>query len=293
MKKPAVMLTLTIIALLTVGYSYACQNGGININPNSNFEAAFTNVTISDNEAEIDVAITSAQITPDGNTINVFISNAYPSYEAYITYTIKNEGKMPAHFNSLTITNPNPEALEITTTNHTGTWLQPDQTVQGTTTIRILQEAKQNWQYQFQICIGISFQQNYPKSLGFWKQQFSRNLDKNGKPQIDAQTLEQYLNRINSQSQIFKFTGTQQQKLQKALNILEMPKRPTMLDKLKAQLLTLWLNSVAGWTEGYSLNGMTAQDIIEGSESAITNQLTGEYEYWKDLCESFNKLGGE
>jgi hypothetical protein len=165
--------------------------------------------------------------------------------------------------------------------------------VQGTTTIRILQEAKQNWQYQFQICIGISFQQNYPKSLGFWKQQFSTNLDKNGKPQIDAQTLEQYLNRINSQSQIFKFTGTQQQKLQKALNILEMPKRPTMLDKLKAQLLTLWLNSVAGWTEGYSLNGMTAQDIIEGSESAITNQLTGEYEYWKDLCESFNKLGGE
>jgi len=293
MKKPAVMLTLTIIALLTVGYSYACQNGGININPNSNFEAAFTNVTISDNEAEIDVAITSAQITPDGNTINVFISNAYPSYEAYITYTIKNEGKMPAHFNSLTITNPNPEALEITTTNHTGTWLQPDQTTQGTTTICSLQEAKQNWQYQFQICIGISFQENYPKSLGFWKQQFSRNLDKNGKPQIDAQTLEQYLNRINSQSQIFKFTGTQQQKLQKALNILEMPKRPTMLDKLKAQLLTLWLNSVAGWTEGYSLNGMTAQDIIEGSESAITNQLTGEYEYWKDLCESFNKLGGE
>jgi hypothetical protein len=292
MKKPAVMLTLTIIALLTVGYSYACQNGGINIKPNK-FDVAFTNVVTSDNEAEMNVATIYAQITPDGNTINVYISNAYPSYEGYITYTVRNMGKMPACFSSLTITNPSSEALEITTTDHTGTWLQPGQTTQGTTTICSLQEAKQNWQYQFQICIGISFQQNYPKSLGFWKQQFSRNLDKNGKPQIDAQTLEQYLNRINSQSQIFKFTGTQQQKLQKALNILEMPKRPTMLDKLKAQLLTLWLNSVAGWTEGYSLNSMTAQDIIEGSESAITNQLTGEYEYWKDLCESFNKLGGE
>jgi hypothetical protein len=292
MKKPAVMLTLTIIALLTVGYSYAYKNGGINIKPNK-FDIAFANVIANDNEAEIDVAITSAQITPDGNTINVYISNAYPGYEAYVTYTIQNTGKMPAHFISLTITNPNPEALEITTTDHTGTWLSPDQTVHGTTTIRILQEAKQNWQYQFQISIGISFQEKRPRSIGFWKQQFSTNLDKRGKPQIDARTLEQYLNQINSQSQIFKFTGTQQQKLQKALDILEMPKRPTMLDKLKAQLLTLWLNSVAGWTEGYTLNGMTAQDIIEGSENAITKQLTGEYECWKDLCESFNKLGGE
>jgi hypothetical protein len=292
MKKPAAMLTLTIIALLTMGYSYACQNGGINIKPNT-FDVAFTNVIANDNEAEIDVATTHAQITRDENTINVYISNAYPCYEAYITYTIQNMGKMPAHFNSLTITNPNPEALEITTTDHTGTWLQPGQTTQGTTTIRILQEAKQNWQYQFQISIGISFQEKRPRSIGFWKQQFSTNLDKRGKPQIDAQTLEQYLNQINSQSQIFKFTGTQQQKLQQALSILEMPKRPTMLDKLEAQLLALWLNYIAGWTEGYTLNGMTAQDIIEGSESAITNQLTGKYEYWKDLCESFNKLGGE
>jgi len=290
MIKSAAMLTLTIIALLTVGYSYAYKNGGINIKPNIS-NVAFTNVITSDNEAEIDVAITTAQITPDGNTINVYISNAYPNYEAYITYTIKNMGEMPAHFDSLTITNPNPEALEITTTDHTGTWLSPGQTTQGTTTICILQEAKQNCQYQLQISIGISFQEKRPRSLGFWKQQFSTNLDKRGKPQIDAQTLEQYLNQINIQSQIFEFTGTQQQKLQKALDILEMPKHPTMLDKLKAQLLALWLNYVAGWTEGYTLNGMTAQDIIKGSETAITTQSTGEYEYWKDLCESFNKLG--
>jgi hypothetical protein len=290
MKKPTAMLTLTIIALLTVGYSYACKNGGINIKPNK-FDAAFTNVIANDNEAEIDVAITSAQITPDGNTINVYVLNAYPGYEAYITYTIQNMGKMPANFNSLTITNPNPEALEITTTDHTGTWLQPDQTTQGTTTIRILEEAKQNWQYQFQISMGMSFQENYPKSLGFWKQQFSTNLDKRGKPQIHAQTLEQYLNQITSQSQIFEFTGIQQQKLQQALNILEMPRHPKMEDKLKAQLLALWLNHVAGWTEGYTLNGMTAQQIIEGSEDALLKHQTNKYEYWKNLCDKFNNIG--
>ena len=70
-----------------------------------------------------------------------------------------------------------------------------------------------------------------------------------------------------------------------------MPRRPTMLDKLKAQLLALWLNYVAGWTEGYTLDGMTAQDIIKGSENTILKGLTGEYEYWKNLCENFNKLG--
>jgi hypothetical protein len=64
-----------------------------------------------------------------------------------------------------------------------------------------------------------------------------------------------------------------------------------MLDKLKAQLLALWLNYVAGWTEGYTLDGMTAQDIIKGSENTILKGLTGEYEYWKNLCENFNKLG--
>jgi hypothetical protein len=289
MKKSAVTLTLAIIALLTVGYGYACKNGGINIKPK--FDVAFTDVIVSDNETEIDVAVASAQITQDGNAINVYILNAYPGYEAYITYTIKNKGKMPAYLNSLTITNPNPEALEISTTDHTGTWLQPDQTTQGTTTICILQAAKQNWQYQFQISIGISFQEKRPRSIGFWKNQFDKALDKRGKPQIPAETLEDYLDQITEQSNVFNFTGIRRQKFQQALNILEMPRRPTMLDKLKAQLLALWLNYVAGWTEGYTLDGMTAQDIIKGSENTILKGLTGEYEYWKNLCENFNKLG--
>jgi hypothetical protein len=64
-----------------------------------------------------------------------------------------------------------------------------------------------------------------------------------------------------------------------------------MEDKLKAQLLALWLNYIARWTEGYTLNGMTAWQIIQGSENALLNKQTTQYQYWKDLCESFNKLG--
>jgi len=64
-------------------------------------------------------------------------------------------------------------------------------------------------------------------------------------------------------------------------------------DKLKAQLLALWLNYVAGWTEGYTINGKTAYEIIQGSESALLNKQAWRYEYWKDLCEKFNNIGGE
>ena len=54
--------------------------------------------------------------------------------------------------------------------------------------------------------------------------------------------------------------STRRKKFQKAYSILEMPRRPTMLDKLKAQSLALWLNYVAGWTEGYALNGMSPRN---------------------------------
>ena len=63
-----------------------------------------------------------------------------------------------------------------------------------------------------------------------------------------------------------------------------------MEGKLKAQLLALWLNYVAGWTAGYILDGMTAKQIIDGSENALVNHLTGQYEDWKNMCDGFNNL---
>jgi len=291
MKKPLAILTTILIALLTIGYSYARWSNRININPNKNFNIAFINTLTSDNEAEMDVAAIHAQITPDQNTINIYIINAYPSYEAYVTYTIKNIGKIPSRFDSLTIKNPNPEALEITTTDYTHTWLQPDQTLQGTITIRILQKANENQAYPIQIIMGFSCKEEKPRSIGFWKQQLLAALTQSeSQLQIAPATLEHYLNQISTQSPIYEFTGDREQKFQQALNILDLLESTTMEAKLKAQLLALWLNYIAGWTEGYTSEGMTAEDIIEGSENAITEQLTGKYEYWKNLCEKFNNL---
>jgi hypothetical protein len=290
MKKLVAMLTLTIIALLTVGYSYACKKGGINIKPNK-FDVAFTNVTTSDNEAKMNVATTHAQITQDGNTINIYILNAYPGYAASIAYTIQNNGKMPAHLNSLIVTNPNPEALKITSTDHTYIWLQPGQTVQVTTTIYILEKAKENQQYTFQIIMGLSSKEEKPRTIGFWTQQFSAAITQTeSQLQIASETLENWLDQISAKSSVMKFTGLKKEKFQQALNMLEMPKRSKIEDKLKAQLLALWLNYVAGWTEGYTLQGMNAWQTIQSSENALQNHQTRQYEYWKNLCEDFNNL---
>jgi len=285
-------LILAMIALGAIGFSYACTNGW-QINCYCNCDVKFTRVSTSDNEVEKDVAtVTATIINCAGDTIKAYITNAYPCYEAYITYTIKNKGCRPVHFDSLTIINPSPEALEITTTNHTCTWLAPCDTVQGTTTVHILQPAKQDWQYSFQIKIGLTCQEGYPRTIGFWKNQFEKALCRGGNPQVPAATLEQYLDQISSQSPIYEFTGTRTQKFQQALDILSRYTSSNMEAKLKAHLLALWLNYVAGWTGGYKYNGMTAWQIIQGSETALQNHQTGQYGYWKNMCDGFNNLGG-
>ena len=62
--------------------------------------------------------------------------------------------------------------------------------------------------------------------------------------------------------------------------------------KLKAQLLALWLNYVSDYSNGYTYQGKTAQQIIQGSENTLLNHQTSKYEYWKNMCDGFNKLGG-
>jgi len=291
--KMVIALALTMLTLTAMGYSYACTNGGWQINCYCYCNVKFTKVTTWDNEIEKDVAnITAKIIGCSGDTIDAYIKNGYPCYMAYINYTIKNIGCKPVHFNSLTIINPNPEALEITTTDRTCTWLAPGEKTSVLTTVHILQQAQQNWQYQFQIKIGFKCQKEYPRTIGFWKNQFEKALYRGGKPQVPKETLEQYLDQISAQSPIYEFTGTQNQKFQQALNILNPPWRSNMEAKLKAHLLALWLNYVAGWTEGCKYKGMTAWQIIQGSENALQNNQTSMYEYWKNMCDGFNNLGG-
>jgi hypothetical protein len=85
--KLLVALILVMITLGTIGYSFACNNGGVHVNccppPSCNCDVRFTTVITSGNETERDVANIHAQIAPNGDTIQTCMTNAYPCYEAY------------------------------------------------------------------------------------------------------------------------------------------------------------------------------------------------------------------
>lgn len=275
-----------MIAITTMGYSYACSNNGVPVDPYGyNCDVMFTKATTKDNEIEKNVAEVHAQITHDGDTINIYITNAYPHYEADIDFIIKNKGNKPAHIDDIYIEEYDKKALEIDITNIACTWINPSQTISGLLKVHTLPEAKQNWQYTFKAKIKASFTpQRQPHTTSFWKSQFQTPLS------IPAETLEQYLNQITIKSKVFSFAGTQKQKFQQAINILDPPSRSSMEAKFKAQLLALWLNYIAGYAEGYKLNSMTAYEIIQDSENALTKHQTSKYEYWKNLCDNFNNL---
>jgi hypothetical protein len=286
------LIVLAIIALTTIGYSYACYNGGFQIDCYCDCDVDFIKVKTWDNEIEKDVGNVSAKITNCGNAIDVCITNAYPCYEAYVNFTIKNKGNRPVHIDEVKIEDYNKTALEIEMTNIIAcTWINPCEKINGQLIVHTLQEAEECHTYTFKIVIKFSCQKEHPRTIGFWKNQFEKALCRDGKPQVPAATLEEYLDQISSQSEVFDFTGTRKEKFQQALNILSPSTRSSMEAKLKAQLLALWLNYVAGWTEGWTVDGMTAQEIIEGSEYALTHNQTWKYQYWKDLCDDFNNLG--
>ena len=292
-KKIVFALVMLLISLNLVGYSLACSSGGIVVNSGSTCNAAFVKVTTSDNEDVKDVGHVWATISCDRDSIEVFVTNAYPNYEAYVSYTIQNIGCKPIHIDVITLTNSNPTAIEVTNKDLACTWLQPCEKIQGLTTIHILQAAKENWKYNFEVKIGFSCQMVCPRTIGFWKKQFNVALGViRGAGEVPPATLEGYLNTISAQSNVFKFTGTRTQKFQQAQMILTPSISSSMELKLKSQLLALWLNYVAGWTGGYKVYGMTAQQIISGSEYALLNHQSWKYEYWKNLCDTFNNIGG-
>jgi hypothetical protein len=252
----------------------------------------FTHVEYWDNEIEKNVGHVYAWITDCEYKIEISICNAYPCYTAYINFTIKNEGNLDVHIDEVSIENP-PEALEtMLNPNLECIWIEPCHTIEGQLAVHILQTAQECHTYTFEITIKYSCgERPHPRTIGFWKDQFYVALYHRGKAQVDPETLEQYLDEITSSSDVFEFDDSREEKFKVAYKILRIEFGSSMEAKLKAHLLALWLNYVADWTEGYTLDGMTAYEIIEGSENALDTGATTEYEDWKILCDDFNNLG--
>ena len=292
MKRTIAIIILGVIIVGLTSYSYACLNDGTK--PPCYCDIAFVSVSTTDNEAEGNIASVFAQITCEGKTLDVCIKNAYPRYEAYVTFTIKNRGSLPIRIDGVSIAEYNKEALQVKIAGLTPPLLiGPSGTAVASETVRILEGAKQGWRYTFKVEIEGSCQApKHLRSAGFWKNEFCVALDKkNGEALLSLSELENYLDQVSRQSQVFKFRGTQKQRFEQAIGILQPQSCSSMEAKLKQQLLTLWLNQVAGWTTGCTLGGTTSQQIIKGSENALLSHRTSQYEYWKNLCELFNDLG--
>jgi len=292
MKRTIALIILGVIIVGLTSYSYACLNDGTK--PPCYCDIAFVSVSATDNEARVNIASVFAQITCEGKTLDVCITNGYPGYEAYITFTVKNKASLPIRIDEVSIAEYNKEALQMKMAGLTPPALiGPSGTAAASETVRILEGAKQGRRYTFKVEIaGSCVAPKRPRSAGFWKNEFSVALDKkNGEAQLSPSELENYLNQISGQSQVFKFTGTQKQKFAQAVGILQPQSSSSMEAKLKQQLLALWLNQAAGWTAGYTVGGTTAHQIIKGSENALFYRRTSQYEYWKNFCERFNNLG--
>ena len=287
MKTKTLVIVLTaIIALNIIGFSYAGQSGALKTNNKLNtFKTYFVDVTYSDNENETQKDVAQGTATIINRTeIKVAITNGYPCYEAYVNFTIQNQGDQTVHIYSVIVENPNPMALNVTVTpNLTCTNLDPWETVEGVVTTHILPTAEECHTYTFRIIIKLRYPIG-PGTPGFWKRQF--------KARADPESLQSYLDYINVNSRVFNgsFTDGCEEKFRTAIEILSAPPHGTIEVKLRAHLLALWLNYLSGLANGYTIDGMTAKYIIDGSEDALYWGRTDEYEYWKDLCDDFNNL---
>lgn len=280
--------SVILITLLSTSYAYACYCYPPANLDNLNIE--FIQATTADNEQTTNSATIQAQISYDHHNINVKIQNAYPGYVGKLNYVIKNTGNIAAQFSAPTIINAHPEAIKIETTNSQNKVIQPCQTLQGTTIITVLDGAQQNQQCTFQIKNTATPKPAVnPRTSEYWKQQLELLIANPNLATIDPATLQSYLTSVNSQSSLFKFTGTQTQIFQQALNILN-PSKHTNENELKQQLLALWLNQQAGFTTNYKIDGKTGQQIIQSSESVLVNHQASRYSIYESLCWRFNAL---
>ena len=276
-----------VVIFASLGVTYGAKDG-IKIGP-VNYNIEFITFSFNDNEA-VNYADAYGVISADKKVLDVTFSNAYPGYLVDVTYAIKNTGNTPVAINNIFVFNPHPEAIDVALQNFVPFILDSDQIFERTEEIQILPNAEQDGVYSFQIMINVDEERLCPGSIGYWKHQFSVWLEGKGNPMVDQAVLEDWLDAVSFQSEVFEFVGTQTDKFNQAFDILEPTKSWTTLDHLKAQLLGLWLNFVSGRTIGLTYQQMDAWEIITASEQVIIGNQIANMEQWKNTCESFNNI---
>ena len=129
----------------------------------------FTNCNSWDNESIKDIGEVQANIEDPLNLV-ISVAKAYPTYEAYVDFTIEHMGSNDApvvYLSSIDISNPyqgNEMDIELTDSNGDpiliGTSLDPGDTLEGIVTITVLNEVDENNDYSFSV--GLTFSEISP-----------------------------------------------------------------------------------------------------------------------------------
>jgi len=168
-KKLGLLFIVAVIASAGIGVSYASFNGGYVIGgfPSCYCDVAFVGdvfATDSDDDTknigDVQAWLTDEYPPSTGlyNGIGVEITGAYPCYEVYIDFTVKNAGERLLDVGGITLENYNHSAM---LTHLSGPLsdvgsLLPGEEKDGRLTIIVLNEAKMNWLYEFEIGLGFS-----------------------------------------------------------------------------------------------------------------------------------------
>jgi len=146
-KELGVLIFVTIIAFASMGTSFAGDK-----------HTAFVQSYAWDEEEFKDVGYVSAYISQTGELI-VTVSDAYPGYVAFVSFTIQNIGipnEDPGmYLISIGPINGNTSKLDVAVTDPSGnqipinTYLDPGDTLDGLLTITALPGAEQDASYSF------------------------------------------------------------------------------------------------------------------------------------------------
>ena len=153
-KKLVLIVLVAFVVVSSMGMSYA-----------SDKDVSFISCGTDDNEVAENVGGVSANIDGAGDLI-VSLLNAYPGYEAYVTFTIEytdaSGGSDPVYLKAIVVDNGNQSKIDVVVTDPAGnpipidTILYPDDTLDGLLTVTMLDGAEQAESYSFGVDIDFS-----------------------------------------------------------------------------------------------------------------------------------------
>ena len=290
--KPCVLCLVFIIASASVGTGYTCFYGGMSATRFSPVKVRFVDVDISSSGSEESVDVDAYIV--GGSRIRVSATNVYPGYEFFINFTVTNDGGRRIHIDEVDIDVSDENMLEVVVSNMVCTWLCPGENKEGYLVVQVSPEVEPNHSYTFDV--DIRFSRGLvlrPRPPWWWKQQFQVALGvRRGVLVVPVDVLERHLDQVSDESAVYDFKGSQTRKFEQAVEILGGYGNPYVKTRLMGELLSLWLNLVAGWTKCLEVKGLTACEVIEGSENVLQQGAVYEYRYWRRLCHKFNYHSG-